>query len=66
MIMDNNPKIEIMKGFAKTIGTNTLTILLHEYNGRTEEAEILKKENEKLEDIIRRLITLYYWGLENE
>jgi hypothetical protein len=64
--MTDDEKFESLKAVAQTIGTHTLTIMLHEYHGRTEYAEIVRGQRQKLEDQLRRRIELFYAMKEDE
>jgi hypothetical protein len=65
-MMTDDEKFESLKAVAYTIGTHTLTIMLHEYHGRTEYAEIVRGQRQKLEDQLRRRIELFYAMKEDE
>ena len=56
----DDEKFESLKAVAHTIGTHTLTIMLHEHHGRTEYAEIVRGQRQKLKDQLRRRIELFY------
>ena len=59
-MMSEDEILESLKAAARTIGIHTFTIMLHEYHGRTEQAEIVRGQKQKLEDQLRRRIELFY------
>lgn len=48
-----------IKTVATTIGTQTLTIKFLEHDGKMEEANQLREQNQRLEDQMERMIALY-------
>ena len=62
----DDERFESLKSLAHTIGTHTLTIMLHEYHDRTEYAEIVRGQRQNLEDHLRRRIELFYAMKETE
>ena len=58
--MTDDERFEALTSFAKTIGTYTLTIMLHEYHGRTDYAEIVRGYRQNHEDQLRKRIELFY------
>jgi hypothetical protein len=66
IMMTDDEKFELFKALAHTIGTHTLTIMLHEHHGRTEYAEIVRGQRQKLEDQLRRRIELFYAMKEDQ
>ena len=49
-----------LQTMAKTIGTQMLTIKLHERAGSNDLAEILRNQNKRLEEQLDKMIDLYY------
>jgi hypothetical protein len=49
-----------MQTMAKTIGTQMLTIKLHERAGSLDLADTLRKQNVRLEEQLDKMIDLYY------
>ena len=49
-----------LQTMAKTIGTQMLTIKLHEKAGSNDLAEILRNQNKRLEEQLDKMIDLYY------
>jgi hypothetical protein len=56
---DNEQILETLKTTASTIGTQILTIKIYEYDGKLEESQRLKEQNQQLENQLERMVKLY-------
>ena len=51
--------LNTIKTTATTIGTQTMTMKFLEHDGKTEEANQLREQNQRLTDQLERMIALY-------